>query len=263
MKVATLQFGIKPGETKQEAFDHVSRLMDQIKEPVDLVVLPELWNVGFFSFDQYKASAEDLHGETYEFMAQKARDFNSNIMTGSYVVKMEDGYYNTSTFLNRKGEMLGDYQKIHLFGYGSKEREVLNGGKKLTVVDSDIGKVGLTICYDLRFPELYRKLADMGAEILIDCAAWPYPRCENWTVLNQARAAENQAYFISCCCAGGAVGQTFIGRSMVVDPWGTPIAALAGDEGVMVNNIYPEQVAKIRANVPFLQDRVFPVADLA
>ena len=262
MKVATLQFGIQPGEGKQSAFHRVEEMLAALPEKVDLVLLPELWNVGFFAFDSYKSAAEPLHGETLELLSAAARRLDAHIFTGSFVEKRDERYYNTCALLDRSGALLADYQKIHLFGYGSKEREILSGGRRLAVADTEFGKVGLSICYDLRFPELYRKLADMGAEVLINCAAWPYPRVENWVAMNQVRAMENQAYFLSCCCAGGGVGTQFIGRSMVVDPWGTPVAMCGERESVMITEIHPEQVARIREDFTPLKDRVFPVAGL-
>lgn len=261
MKVATLQFGIRPGESREDSFLRVEEMLDNLPEKVDLVLLPELWNVGFFSFDQYKASAEPLHGETLGRLGKAAKKLDAHIFTGSFIERRGDRYYNTCALLDRRGELLADYQKIHLFGYGSREREVLSGGERLAVADTEFGKVGLSICYDIRFPEIYRKLVDMGAEILINCAAWPYPRVENWIAMNQVRAMENQSYFLSCCCAGGEPGKQFIGRSMVVDPWGTPAASCAERESVMITNIYPERVASARADFSLLKDRVFHVAD--
>lgn len=262
MKVATIQFGIRPGEPKGACLRRAEEMIGALPGDVDLVLLPELWNVGFFAFDQYKAAAEQLHGETVELLARAARKLDAYLFTGSFVEKRGDCYYNTCALLDRGGELLADYQKIHLFGYGSKEREILSGGRHLAVADTEFGKVGLSICYDLRFPELYRKLADMGAEVLINCAAWPYPRVENWVAMNQVRAMENQAYFLSCCCAGGGVGTQFIGRSMVVDPWGTPVAMCGEREAVMITEIHPERVPAIREEFTPLMDRVFPAPSL-
>ena len=166
-----------------------------------------------------------------------------------------DRYYNTCALLDRKGTMLGQYSKIHLFGYGSAEREILTPGDEITVVPTEFGRVGLCICYDLRFPELYRKMVDLGAEFIINCAAWPYPRVEHWTLLNQARAVENLGYIISCGCAGSSKGKAFIGRSMVIDPWGTIVACASERENILRVEIDPSLVKSIRDEFPALRDR--------
>lgn len=262
MKVATIQLGIVPGEDREQTFLRVEEMLSALPAEVDLVLLPELWNVGFFSFDRYPEVAEPLHGKTVERLARAAKKLDAYIFTGSFVERQEDRFYNTCALLDRKGDMVANYQKMHLFGYGSRECEVMSAGEAPVVAQTDFGKVGLSICYDLRFPELYRKLVDQGAQVLINCAAWPYPRVENWSCLNMVRAMENQSYFLSCSCADGAPGQQFIGRSMVVDPWGTPIAAAGERETIILSDIYPERVPAIRKEFTALQDRIFHVADL-
>ena len=260
MRLATVQLGIRPGETPAARFDRVEALLRGLKG-ADLILLPELWKVGFFSFDDYRASAEPLEGETVTRLGAVARELGSYLFTGSFIEHRGDRCYNTCALLDRQGGLAAHYSKVHLFGYGSREREVLSSGDKVVTADTDFGRVGLSICYDLRFPELYRKLAEQGAEVLINCAAWPYPRVESWTCLNMARAMENQAYFLSCCCAGGEPGKQFIGRSMVVDPWGTPVAAAGERETVLITDIHPEAVATIREEFTPLKDRVFRIGD--
>lgn len=255
MKIATIQLAINDEESKEEKIRRVETILQNLKE-VDLVLLPELWNVGFFSFDKYREQAETLSGETLTRLCKMAKKIGAYIFTGSFVEKREENYFNTCALIDKQGKLVGNYSKMHLFGYGSAEREILSPGKNITVVDTEFGKIGLSICYDIRFPELYRKMVDKGAEIMINCAAWPYPRVENWTTLNIARAIENQSYFLSCVCAGASQGKNFIGRSMVIDPWGTVVSSAGERETVMMTEIHPEQVVAIREDFTPLKDRV-------
>lgn len=144
---------------------------------------------------------------------------------------------------------------MHLFGYGSAEAKILTPGSDITVVPTEFGNVGLSICYDLRFPELYRKMVDLGAEIIINCAAWPFPRVEHWTLLSQARAIENVSYVITCGCAGASKGKAFIGHSMVINPWGTIISSAAERETILKVEIDPAMVKEVRDEFPALNDR--------
>lgn len=255
MKVAIIQLGINDEETKEQRLSRVEGIIEEL-EGTDLIILPELWNIGFFSYEKYHAESETLDGELVSRLSVKARKTNSYIFTGSFVEQRNGKFYNTCVLLDRKGQIAGDYSKIHLFGYGSAETKLLSPGEKVEVINTDFGKVGLSICYDLRFPELYRRMSDQGAEVIISCAAWPYPRVENWDVLNKARAIENQCYYLACGCAGYSKGKPFIGRSMVVDPWGTVVTNASEREMVLKTEIYPENVAKIREEFTPLKDRV-------
>lgn len=256
MKVATIQLGLNDEETKKQTFTRVEGIIDGLENDTDLIILPEMWSTGFFSFETYHSESETLEGELVSILAAKAKEKNAYIYTGTFVEKDNGKYYNACVLLDRKGEIVGHYRKIHLFGYGSAESKLLSAGEKVEVVDTDFGKVGMSICYDLRFPELYRKMVDKGAEVIISCAAWPYPRVENWDVLNKARAIENQCYYLTCGCAGYSEGKPFIGRSMVIDPWGTVVANASERETILKSEIYPENVAKIREEFTPLKDRV-------
>ena len=258
MKISLLQLAIDDGETKQDRIARVEGLLAKARG-AELILLPEIWNVGYFSFDRYEAESETLAGETVSRLCAKARELQAYIFGGSIVERDGDKLYNTAVLIGPAGDLLGAYRKIHLFGYGSEEQKVLSPGKEIVAVDTPFGKVGLSICYDLRFPELFRRLVDRGAEIILNCAAWPYPRVEHWLLLNRARAIENQSYFLSCCCAGTSRGKAFIGRSQVIDPWGTVAASAAERETVLRAEIHPETVARVREEFTALKDRVLTI----
>lgn len=254
MRVATVQLEIRPDESSSERVERVTALI-AAQAGADLVLLPEVWNVGYFNFDRYEAEAETLEGATVSALREAARSTGAWLMGGSIVERDGDRLFNTSLLIDPAGEIAGTYRKIHLFGYGSREREVLTRGREVTVIQTELGAIGLATCYDLRFPELFRAMVDQGAEIFLVPSAWPYPRVEAWTTLNRARAIENQAWVISANCAGGD-GPAFSGRSMVVDPWGTPVAAAGDRPGVLFAEIDPAGAAHARADFPALVDRV-------
>ena len=251
MKVAIVQFAIDDAESKEQKIARMEGILDGLKG-TDLIVLPELWNLGFFAYDQYLAQSEPLDGPTFTALSRKARELNAYLFTGSISERVGDKCCNTAGLMDRDGKLLGTYRKMHLF---AAERRHMEPGTAPAVVDTEFGKIGLSICYDVRFPELFRKEVEMGAEILVNCAAWPYPRVESWNMLHPVRAMENQCYMLSCCCAGASRGSAFIGRSMVIDPWGTVQAATGNSETVVKSEIFPERLAEIRETFPALKDR--------
>jgi predicted amidohydrolase len=255
IRVTSVQLEISSGEAKEERVERVARQVESMAG-TDLVLLPEAWNVGYFNFERYAAEAEALDGPTVTRLGEAARTAGAWVLAGSIIESAEGRLHNTSVLLDRSGNVRGSYRKIHLFGYGSREQELLTRGERPAVVDTELGSIGLATCYDLRFPELFRAMVDAGAEMFLITSAWPYPRVEAWTMFNRARAHENQAWLISANCAGGDVVPC-CGRSMVVDPWGTAVAAAGDRPGLLSAEIDPGTAAAARADFPALRDRVF------
>lgn len=256
MKIATIQLEIKDSETKDDRIERVSGMLDRLEDNYDLILLPEIWATGYFSFDSYKEEAEPLDGPFTKLFSEKAKNLNTMLFAGSFVEKKENHYYNTSVLFNKDGTILTTYQKIHLFQYGSKEGEILTRGEQSAVVETPFGKVGLATCYDLRFPELYRKLVDQGAELLLITSAWPLARLEHWNLFNRARALENQCFLISCNCVGTTNGVELAGNSQVVDPWGNVLATAGTKEEVLTAGINTDMIQQIRNDFPQLKHRV-------
>jgi len=123
------------------------------------------------------------------------------------------------------------------------------------VVDTPICKFGLATCYDLRFPELFRKMAEKGAEIFLICSAWPYPRLEHWLMLNRVRALENQCFLMSSNAVGFNQGTQFVGHSMITDPWGTIMASAGDNEVIIKSEINPGEMQTARQQFPAWTDR--------
>ncbi len=253
MKVASVQTAPVEND-KKSAFEKAEQALEKCRE-ADLVLFPELWHIGFMSFDRYISEAEEMNGPFMTLMRQLAKKHKVFLHTGSFVEKRSDGYYNTSTLLSPTGECLAEYRKIHLFGYNSKETRILTPGNEPVVVETPHGRMGMATCFDLRFPELFRKMVDMKAEAFLVCSAWPYPRIEPWIMFNRVRALENQCFLISANMTGTNCGTQFAGHSMVTDPWGT-IRAGAGDgETVVRCEIDISDVETARKTFPGLAGR--------
>lgn len=254
MRVATVQFEAASDPDTNVATAE-SRIRDAAADGADLVVLPEIWNVGYFAFDQYASQAEPIDGPTMTRLRELADELDIHLHTGSIVEHDGDDLYNTSGLVDPSGELLDTYRKIHLFGYESEESQLLTPGERIVAVDTVLGTFGLTTCYDLRFPELYRALADAGVEMLLITSAWPNARLEHWLVLNRVRALENQVFLSAANLAGTNNGVELAGQSLVVDPWGVPIANAGTGERTSTIDVDLTEVEAIREAFPAVGDR--------
>lgn len=237
----------------------------------DLVSLPEYFNFLGSNEDRDHMS-EYIPGPTTEIMIEKAKEHNIYIHAGSILEKTGGNkHYNTTVFIDRNGKITGKYQKIHLFDIdiegkvSAKESDTIKPGKDITVTDTEFGKVGLSICYDVRFPELYRTLALRGAKILFIPSAFTlYTGIHHWEALLKARAIENQCYVI----ASGQIGsyppdnKTNFGSSMIVDPWGIVIAKSSEKEGVITARIDFGEIDRVRQSIPAFNHRKPNIYDI-
>jgi predicted amidohydrolase len=255
MKVSCLQLEIAD-RSKEDNVKHALHILDGVLDS-DLILLPELWPSGYFSFDRYQAESESVDGPTVEIFRQKAREKKCHILMGSFVENDEGHIYNTALLLDPEGNTAACYRKIHLFGYQSDERTILSSGRDVVVVDTPWGKSGFSTCYDLRFPELFRLIVDGDAKFFLIPSAWPMARLDAWRLFNRARAHENLAYLISCNCAGYNAGTQYAGHSMIVDPLGQLIAEGGEKEEVVTAEIDPGLVDSVRGEFSFLDNRVF------
>ena len=254
MKVASIQLEMAD-RSKAENLEYALVMLDRVPSS-DLILLPEIWPCGFFSFDRYGADSEPLDGPVVATFRAKARERRCHILMGSLVERDAGALFNTTVFIGPAGEVLARYRKIHLFGYQSEETKLLAPGTEILVVDTPWGRTGLSTCYDLRFPELFRHMVDRGAEIFLIPSAWPLARIEAWRLFNRARAHENLAFLVSCNCAGQNAGKRYGGHSMIVDPWGKVLAE--GGEGgeIVTAEVDIREATRARAEFPALADRV-------
>jgi predicted amidohydrolase len=255
-RVQALQLGWPYGGSPEERRQEVSARATGL-DAFDLLVLPELWPTGFFRFDDYAATAEPLDGPTIGLFSDLARRRGSHILAGSFIERTDDGaLHNTSVLLGPDGTPLLVYRKVHLFGYQSRERELLTAGGDLPVVQTSLGALGVGTCYDLRFPEFHRMLNDAGAEVVLVPSAWPAARIPHWKLFLRARAVENQVFMVGCNAAGTDGANTYGGASAVIDPVGDAVAELGAEPGVLVADVDPDRVTRVRADFPVLLDRV-------
>lgn len=230
-----------------------------------LVSFPERYNF------RGAVAAEDRDGLTVRTMATKAREHGIYVHCGSMAQTTPDGdrAFNSSIMLNPKGEIVAEYHKLHPFditmpdGREIRESSRTKPGEQIVMVDTELGKMGLAICYDLRFPELFRYMALQGAEILFCPSNFKTETGkDHWEALLRARAIENGCYVIAAAQIGGAVSPGSFGSSLVVDPWGTIIVKAREMPCVIMAEIDLDYLDHVRNNIPCLQNRRSDVYDV-
>jgi predicted amidohydrolase len=231
----------------------------------ELIVLPEKWTA-MGSDEALRSAAEPLDGATIAWARALARELGVELVAGSILERLdedEEKLANTSVHLDAAGEIRASYRKLHMFdvevgGRRYRESELELAGDEIVLAHTADGTgLGLTICYDLRFPELYRILAVRGAQLIAVPAAFTLATTrDHWEVLLRARAIENQVYLIAANQFGPhPAGQHSGGRSMVVDPWGVVLAQAPDGEGYALADTDPERQREIRASLPSLANR--------
>lgn len=238
-----------------------------VRQGAELVTLPE--NFSFLGDEEAKRAQADKIGEASErFLKKMAQRYQITLLGGGYPVPGQDGkFYNTALLIGPDGSELLRYEKVHLFdvnlpdGNTYRESNTVVSGQQLPGVhpSKTLGNVGISVCYDVRFPELYRHLSQMGAEVLMIPAAFTaFTGKDHWQVLLQARAIENTCYVVAPAQTGchNSRRQSH-GHAMVVDPWGMILADAGTENGVAIAEIAPTRLAQVRQQMPSLQHRVF------
>ncbi len=217
-----------------------------------LVLFPELWSTGY-ALDRGQDLAATLNTGLFADVATLAQQNKLSIL-GSTLEKRGMDIANSAVFLSPNGRVMGVYRKIHLFRLMDEDRW-LQPGESPLAMDLPWGRTGIAICYDLRFPELFRKYAVDGAKIILIPSEWPIARIEHWRVLLQARAIENQCYIVACNAAGETGDTTFGGHSMIVDPWGKIIVEAGETPMLLTTDIELDVVDQVRQRIPVFEDR--------
>lgn len=267
LRLALAQIRVEPTEVDANVDRALEAVSQAASRGADLVALPELFNVGYFAFDSYGRLAEPFEGETFTRLREAAAEHDIAVLAGSIVEDLaatvsvptpaENGLANTAALFDATGELALVYRKHHLFGYQSAESELLVPGERIETATVCGVTVGATTCYDLRFPELYRRLIDDGAELVLVPSAWPYPRIEHWETLSRARAIENQCFVATINGSGHFADEdaTLLGRSTVYDPWGTALASSSDEPTLVVTDLDLGAVERVREEFPALRDR--------
>ena len=262
MKIAALQMVSAPDLATNLAT--AERLIAQAAaEGAQLVSLPEYFvQMGLHETDKFQIAEELGHGPIQEMLASKARQHGIWVAGGSIPVKTQDPakVTNTALLFNAQGEVVARYDKMHLFSYQDGTRNLDEGrtmvaGTEIVTADTPFGRIGMSICYDLRFPELYRAMGDV--ELILVPSAFTVPTgTAHWRVLLCARAIENQCYVLAAAQGGThASGRQTYGHSMLIDPWGEVVSVLPHGEGVMMGAMDPERIKSVRHNLQALRHR--------
>jgi predicted amidohydrolase len=250
INAAAIQFNVKQGDVDAN-LDYVRSALRRVAaRRANLAVLPEMWSSGF----AYR-NLNELAGRTAGIVAELlelSRELKL-VVIGSMPEPHGEKVFNT-VYVVDNGVLAGTYRKLHLFSLLGEDK-AFDSGDSWLLADTTVGKVGVMVCYDLRFPELSRRLALEGARVICVPAQWPKPRQEHWRTLLRARAIENQLFVVACNACGPIGKLAFFGMSMIIDPKGEVLAE-GGEAEIEIDAALDMQLmADWRAQIPCFNDR--------
>lgn len=253
MKIAAIQMAIALGNVDKN-YDTAGRMIENAAEQgADTVVLSELWNTSFYP-DNVRELADENGARTKSFLAGLAKQYGINIVGGSVANRHDNGLYNTTFVVNRQGEVIASYDKVHLFSPGQEEK-VFSPGSEPNLFQLDGIEMASIVCYDVRFCEWVRKAALAGAQMFFVPAAWPHPRLTHWQILNRARAIENQFYVTAVNSCGVSGDLKFCGHSMIIDPLGEILAQGEEEQTIVMADVDFDVIKSIRESINVFRDR--------
>ena len=264
--VAAIQMASGPN-VKANLSEAEKLIKTAVQQDAELVVLPENFAImGMTETDKVTIAEKPNDGEIQKFLSEQAIKHNVWIVGGTVPIESDIAgkVFSACLLYNNKGEVVARYDKIHLFDVTLEannesytESETIDAGDEVVVVDTPFGKLGLAICYDLRFPELFRAMADVGMEICVLPSAFTSATGRaHWEPLLRARAIENLSYMVAPDQGGYHVnGRETHGDSMIIDPWGVVLNRLPHGTGVVVSKIDLDMLKKTRKNFPALEHR--------
>ena len=252
LNISLAQMNIALGDIRRNFNTMQEWAAEAARRGSHLVVFPELWPTGY-ALEQSKETASVLNSGLFAQVTTVAQQ-NKISIVGSMLEKRGLEVANSAAFFAPNGRMMGVYRKLHLFRLMDEDRW-LQAGTAPLLIDLPWGTTGLAICYDLRFPELFRRYAADGARLIILPAEWPAERIEHWRALVRARAIENQCYMIACNAAGQTGDTVFGGHSMIVDPWGEVVIEGGSSPMLLTAEIELGLVDEVRRRIPALDDR--------
>ena len=256
IKVSLLQMTSKLGDVESNCDKIKIILENNLKEETDVLVLPEVWTVGW-ACRYFKNSAQEFdNSSVISFLSSIAKKYNMNIIGGSFISKNEDICFNTCPVIGRGGNLIAAYSKMHLYSYyGCDESKYVSVGDAPVMVDIEGVNFGLSICYDIRFPELYRAYRRSGADILVNCAAWGANKPIPWNVMTKSRAVENQCYMLALTQSGHIEGDEYnLGESRIIDYKGDELNSIMNGEGIITSEINLNEMYEFRKKCTILDD---------
>ena len=250
IKAAAVQFNLKLGDVDSNLQSALAGIERAAAAGAQIAVLPEMWSSGY----DYR-HLSDLAERTPEVLERlcTVSKSTSMVLVGSLPEKQDDTLYNMATIIDN-GEIKGSYRKLHMFSTMGEDR-FLSPGDSTLVVDTTVGRVGVAICYDLRFPELFRKMALDGAELICVPAEWPKPRQEHWRTLLRARAIENQLFIAAANCCGIQGKLDFFGMSLLISAKGEVLAEAGETDTVLTANFDRQEMKSYRDQIRCFADR--------
>ncbi len=249
MKLGLVQYS-PVWENPAENILKIEDLLKTTDTKFDLLVFPEMTLTGFTMNSE--KFAEELDGIGTQYFLNLSTRLKTNIFAG-IIERDGENIYNSLVHFDSFGLIRARYRKIHPFSY-AKEDQFYNAGNETVVTQIDKIKFGLSVCYDLRFPELYRLYAKQQVDVLIDIANWPIPRIDHWKSLLKARAIENQCFMVGINRVGTDPFNTYNGYSSVFDPMGNEIVLIENEEKIIETEIDFGKVSTTRSKLPFLDD---------
>lgn len=253
IKTAIIQMDIAFGNPQENYKRAEKWLQKAADEGCQLAVLPELWTTGY-DLTRLDEIADREAEETIAFLSAQAKKLQMHLIGGSVANQTNDGVENTLIVVNKQGELLKKYSKLHLFRL-MEEEKFLKAGKDDGLFTLENEQMAAFICYDIRFPEWLRKHVLAGANVLFIPAEWPLARTDHWRTLLTARAIENQSYVVGCNRSGEDPKNKFAGHSIIIDPWGEIIAEAGEEEELLIGEIDLAKVSEIRKRIPVFEDR--------
>ncbi|NLH45366.1 MAG: carbon-nitrogen family hydrolase [Acholeplasmataceae bacterium] len=251
MKISLVQMKIQE-KNKDANVQHGLELLQKAVIGQDIAVMPEIWTTGY-SLGRLEKEADEIDGPVVKNLQKIAKDNNCAVIAGSIPLLLDGKVHNTSVVINKNGEIIYLYSKMHLFGMFKEERFFAAGDTYEPFVLDGVA-CGASICYDLRFPELYRRLAIKGAKVIFVPAEWPESRGDVWRLLLQARAVENQTYICGVNCVGTFKDDIFYGHSMIVAPNGKILVEGSSEEEILRGEIDIDLVETMRKKLNALDD---------
>lgn len=255
-QAACLQFDVTPGDVAQNVAAMQAGVEEAAGAAARLCVLPELWATSFLT--DYPDDVLSQVAEADEALRLLSEQ-HKLVVVGSSIEQADGGFYNTARVWQR-GELLASYRKIHLFSPNHEHLHHLRGDAPC-LVDTELGRIGLLICYDLRFPELARYYFHHGAEVLCIPGQWPEARAQHWRTLLRARAIENEVFVVGCNRTGqepslrNGEPMSFPGDGRIIDPTGEILATGNGDAGAVIGPIELRKVRTMRRILPVAADQ--------
>ncbi|HEY2419974.1 MAG TPA: carbon-nitrogen family hydrolase [Neobacillus sp.] len=253
IKIACLQMDIAFGDPSKN-YQTAERLIgDALSEKPEILVLPELWTTGY-DLKRLNAIADKDAIQTTEFLKQAAKKYHVHIVGGSVANQENSNVKNTLLIINKDGNLVHQYSKLHLFKL-LDEHKYLKAGTEKGIFELAGFTFAGVICYDIRFPEWILSHTSEGAEALFVVAEWPAPRLHHWRSLLIARAIENQCFVIACNRSGDDPNNHYFGHSLIIDPWGEIIAEAGEHEEILTADIEMNLVKEVRQRIPVFEDR--------